>query len=123
VSELAQVEAEQHGILSVVRIRGEVDISNAADVSAAIQAVVLNTTFGVVIDLTGTTYLDSSGVAVLVRLAELLGPRRQQVSLVVPPESPIRTVLDLTGLPKAMPVHARLDEVGGAAPEVATGSD
>ena len=45
-----------------------------------------------------TTYLDSAGIAGLFRLAERLRIRRQDLRLVVPPDSPIRAVLRLTHL-------------------------
>ena len=37
MSELARVEAEHRGELCLVHIRGEVDISNARDLSAAVE--------------------------------------------------------------------------------------
>jgi len=111
VSELARVEAEQRGTLCLVRIHGEVDISNAQEVSAAIEAAVPNSALGLVVDLTDTMYLDSAGVALLLRLAERLQARRQQMSLVAPAESPIRVALELTGIPKVMRVTTRLDAI------------
>src|SRR5438093_12400727 len=99
VSELARVEAVQRGLRCLIRLHGEVDISNAKEVSATIQEAVPNDAAEVVIDLTDTAYLDSVGLSLLLRLFERLQARRQQVKLVVGAESPIRAVLELTGLP------------------------
>jgi anti-anti-sigma factor len=110
VSELARVEAEQRGILCVIRLYGEVDISNDREVLSAIEIAVPHSALRLIVDLTHTTYLDSAGLALLIRLAERLQARRQQMLIVSPPGSPVRTVLELTGLPSVVPLKARLED-------------
>jgi anti-anti-sigma factor len=110
VSELARVEAEQRGLLCVIRLHGEVDISNDKEVLAAIEMAVPHSALRLIVDLTHTTYLDSAGLALLLRLAERLQARRQQMGIVAPVESPVRTVLELTGLPRVIPLEARLED-------------
>ena len=56
------------------------------------------------------TYLDSAGVALLLRLAERLRSRRRQLHLVVPRGSPVRRVLHFTGVPRVIPLEARLED-------------
>ncbi len=110
VSELARVEAEQRGILCVIRLYGEVDISNDREVLSAIEMAVPHSALRLIVDLTHTTYLDSAGLALLMRLAERLQVRRQQMLIVSPRGSPVRTVLELTGLPAVVPLEARLED-------------
>jgi anti-anti-sigma factor len=110
VSELARVEAEHRGILCVIRINGEVDISNDREVLAAIETAVPHTALRLIVDLTHTTYLDSAGLALLLRLAERMQARRQQMRIVAPLGSPVRTVLELTGLPRVIPLEGRLED-------------
>jgi anti-sigma B factor antagonist len=110
VSELARVEAEHRGILCVIRIHGEVDISNDREVLAAIETAVPHSSLRLIVDLTHTTYLDSAGLALLLRLAERLQARRQQMRIVAPLGSPVRTVLELTGLPRVIPLEGRLED-------------
>jgi anti-anti-sigma factor len=110
VSDLARVRSEQRGHLCVVRIDGEVDISNAPVVAAAIEEAMPHEATELVIDLTGTAYLDSAGVGLLVRLAERLRHRRRMVRLVVPDDSPIRVALELSGVPRLVPVEPRLED-------------
>jgi anti-sigma B factor antagonist len=114
VSDLAHVEVEQHGSLCVLRIEGEIDISNARELSATIEAAVPNGAPTVVADLSHVTYLDSAGVKLLFLLADRLRVRRRVLRLVVPEESPIRAVLELTGLPRVAPLEAHLEEGTGA---------
>jgi hypothetical protein len=58
----------------------------------------------VVVDLTGTTYVDSAAIASFFRLSQRLRDRRQDLRLVVPPASPIRAVVELTRLSQVIPV-------------------
>jgi anti-anti-sigma factor len=107
---LARVEVDRTGQRGVIAIHGEIDISNAQEVSAAIEAVMPNAVELLVIDLSGTTYLDSAGVQLLFLLAQRLQTRRQALILVVPEEAPIRAVLELTGMPRIVRMQAVLEE-------------
>jgi anti-anti-sigma factor len=110
MSDLARVEGEQQGTLCLVRVHGEIDLSNAHEVSSAIGIAMGQEAQGLVVDLSDITYLDSAGVALLLRLAERLRARRRQLHLVVPRGSPVRRVLDFTGLPRVIPLEARLED-------------
>jgi anti-anti-sigma factor len=110
VSDLARVEGERQGTICLVRVHGEIDLSNAHEVSSAIGTVMGQETRWLVVDLSEITYLDSSGIALLLRLAERLQTRRRQLHLVVPRGSPVRRVLVFTGLPRVIPVEARLED-------------
>jgi anti-anti-sigma factor len=107
---LARVEMDRTGQRRVIAVHGEIDISNAQQVSAAIESAMPNAVEMLVIDLTGTTYLDSAGVQLLFLLAQRLQTRRQALILVVPEEAPIRAVLELTGMPRIVRMQAALEE-------------
>jgi anti-anti-sigma factor len=110
MSELASIETEQRGTIFLLRMRGEIDVSNARELSAAIDAAVPNGTHTIVMDLTDITYLDSAGVKLLMQLADRLRARRRGLRLVVPAHAPIRAVLELTGLPRLVPLDDHLEE-------------
>jgi anti-anti-sigma factor len=110
LARVERVEGEQQGTLCLVRVHGEVDLSNAQEVSAAIGNAMGQEARRLVVDLSDITYLDSAGVALLLRLAERLRARRRQLYLVVPRGSPVRRVLDFTGLPRVIPLEARLED-------------
>src|SRR2546422_4997759 len=99
MSELARLEVEEGGDMCVVRIRGEVDLSNARHLLAAIEGAAANEMRTLAIDLSGTTYMDSAGVQILFMLAERLKDRRHTLRLIVPEAATIRALLELTGLP------------------------
>ena len=106
MSELATVTATDLEGGQLLQVVGEVDLANVEIVQAAISGSVRSDTSLVVLDLSGTTYLDSTGLAMIFRLAERLSYRRQEFCLVVPPDSPIRRVLQLTSLDQVVRVEA-----------------
>ena len=106
---LALIETEDRGQSFVLRLRGEIDISNARDLFAAIDDAIPNGHATIVVDVSEVTYLDSAGVKLLVQLADRLRIRRRELRLVVPERSPIRAVLELTGLLRLIPSVERLD--------------
>jgi len=105
VSDLARVEAADLDGSRLVRVRGEIDLSNVREVTDAIGGLVPGDVTVVVLDLSDTGYLDSSGIAMIFRLAERLRYRRQELRLVVPADAPIRAVLELTKVPHVIPVQ------------------
>jgi anti-anti-sigma factor len=111
MSLLANVEASDRGGTRVVRVSGEVDLSNADEVMASIGREVPSEAARVVVDLSATSYLDSSGIAMIFRLAERLRYSRQELRLVVPAMAPIRRVVELTNMSQVIPVD---DEVTAA---------
>jgi len=82
----------------VARLVGEVDLSNVEDLGDRLEQAVSNRAHGLILDLSRVTYLDSTGVRLIYRLARKLGDRQQRLRLVVPDESRIRRVLQLAGV-------------------------
>ena len=103
------VSAQTSNGVHALRIRGEVDLTNATDVKDAIDHLASPDAPVIVVDLTETAYLDSSGIAMLFHLAERLNERRQSLRLVVPPNSPLQAALALTNLPQTIPVQPTLE--------------
>ncbi|MFC5728866.1 MULTISPECIES: STAS domain-containing protein [Nocardioides] len=109
MTDLAHVDATTVDSTTIVRVRGEIDLSNAAEVRDAIGAAVPDATTSIVLDLSDTAYLDSAGIAMIFRLAERLGYNRQELRLVVPPDAPIRAVIRLTQMDRIIPTHHSVD--------------
>ena len=57
-----------------------------------------NEALSLVLDLSGVTYLDSSGIRLVFRLSRGLRNRQQDLHLVVPAGSRVRRPLDLSGV-------------------------
>ena len=93
----------------VARLTGEVDMTNATYVGGELTRSVPNDASGLVVDLSQTRYLDSAAIELLFDLARRLRRRRQALRIVLPAESPLKRVLQLTDIASAAPVHETLD--------------
>ncbi len=107
--QLATLTSEVQGDVIVARIDGEVDMSNADPLATRLRGLLTNRSETLVVDLSPTTYLDSSGIRLLFELSDDLRRRQQQLHIVLPENSPIRRVITLTGLDQAMPTHPTLE--------------
>jgi anti-anti-sigma factor len=108
--EVGWVTVERMGRDSVIKIHGEIDISNADEVEKALDRS-MDSARRHVVDLTDTTYFDSTGIRILFSLATRLQSRRQELHIVVPENGLTRRVLELTGLAQVAPMHASLEEL------------
>jgi anti-anti-sigma factor len=113
MSDLARVETRRAGATQLVRITGELDLSNARELTDAVGQAVPDDITLVVVDLTGTTYLDSAAIASFFRLSQRLRDRRQDLRIVVPEASPVRAVVELTRLSQVIPVDESAPDLTG----------
>lgn len=108
--QLARIVPETHGDdIVVARIEGEIDLSNAQPIGNRLRELMTNRSVALIVDLGATTYLDSSGIALIFGLFDELRRRQQVLHLVVPEGSQLTRVLNITGLDRAVPTHATLD--------------
>jgi anti-sigma B factor antagonist len=98
----------------IARLIGEIDLANAKPIGSLVAGAVTNDAAGVVLDLSDTTYLDSSGVHLIFDLSERLSARQQRLGLAVPEGSRIRRVLDLVNVRAALPVEVTVDAAAAA---------
>jgi len=95
---LADVAFEERLGIPIARVRGEVDISNAAEIGTLLAAAIRQVSAGLVLDFTSTSYLDSAGLHFIFDLSKRLRDRGQRLELVVPPGSPVETVLAIVNI-------------------------
>jgi anti-anti-sigma factor len=109
VTEL-RIEREERDGAVVLRLRGEIDLANAARVGEDVRREVDNTTFALALDLRGLTYLDSAGVGLLFDLAARLRSRRQEL-VVVPADGTLPAqVIALVALDSVAIVASDVEE-------------
>jgi anti-anti-sigma factor len=99
---LADLEFETIDDVVVAHVQGEIDMSNADDLGAAITARVSSDAVGLVLDVGAVEYLDSAGIHVMFELRERLTRRGQEIRLVVGPDSPIDAALRYAGVPDTL---------------------
>jgi anti-anti-sigma factor len=110
MDELARIEIDQTPRGVVARISGEIDISNVGAVKRKLTGALTSSSPGLVVDISGTNYLDSSGVYLLFELNRALEGRQQQLCVVAPPTTPSTRVLLITGFDHIVPVTSTLED-------------
>jgi anti-sigma B factor antagonist len=77
----------------VIALAGELDLASLPAVAGPMDDVLSRPAQPVVLDLGGLTFLDSSGVALLVRIANHFGQVRTRAAT-----APVRRVIEVLGL-------------------------
>jgi anti-anti-sigma factor len=108
--ELARLSFESEGDVELARVAGEVDASNVGDLSEELLDRVSNKARAVVLDLTHTSYIDSSGISLIFDAAARLRNRRQQLRLVVPPRSFVGEVLSAVSMQESVPIDPAVSD-------------
>jgi anti-anti-sigma factor len=108
---LAELAVSAQDPWPVARLTGQVDLSNVDGLAARLEAAVTNRSEGLVLDLSGCTYLDSTGLRMLFRLARRLGDRQQGLRLVVPTVARVARVLHYAGVASVAEVVEVVDVV------------
>jgi anti-anti-sigma factor len=80
---------------------GEVDLATAPRLSQAISAALMEDRTGLVLDVSGVSFMDSTGIHALVDAARLMAEEEPLVLL--SPNVQVRRVLDLLGLDGGLP--------------------
>ena len=101
-----EVRREQIGEVEVVRVAGEIDLSNAGELVAALEE---TTQIRVALELAELTYIDSAGIRAVDQGYRVLQAQGRELVVVVPPDSPADWVFRVAGLSERVGA-ATLDE-------------
>ena len=97
-------------------VRGELDVATAPQLTEAADAVLAGSPSALVVDLTRTAFLDSSGARTLVVLARRAAAVGVLLHVVAPRGNrPVRLPLDLMELDSVVPIVNSAAELPGAA--------
>jgi anti-anti-sigma factor len=107
-------DLDRDGDVVVARLDGEIDSSNSSELRVALAARLPTAARVLALDLSGVTYLDSSGIELLFELGRSLAARRQMIRLIVPETAPIRRVLELCAMESVAPIDRDRADVLGA---------
>jgi anti-anti-sigma factor len=95
--------------IQVVAVIGEIDLSNASGLVRQVEAAVRSGRNCVVIDLSGVTHMDSTGLAALIEAHHLTQARRGRLALVAGSES-VRRTIEVRGLDRLFVIKPSRDE-------------
>jgi anti-anti-sigma factor len=92
----------------VAHICDDIDAANAMATQQQLTAMLNPDALSLIVNLSGTRYVDSAGIDMLLRLSDRLGHRRVKLILVIPDASKLRRVATIVGLADAMAIHSDL---------------
>jgi len=96
-----------------VAVRGEVDLAAAEALEAGLEAAIRESAGALVVDLSEVTFIDSSGLQVLLRARALLG-REDRALAVVCPFGAVRRVFELSGVSELFALFATREQARAA---------
>ncbi|MFC6341144.1 STAS domain-containing protein [Nocardioides hankookensis] len=103
------VTVDDRGDVSVVQMSGELDVYTAPVLREALSEQISGPATRVVVDLTGLSFMDSTGLGVLVGTRKAAVAARKSLA-VVAVDGPIMRLIAITGLEHVLEVFATVDE-------------
>ena len=97
-----------HSTRTVVTVSGEIDLATQGQLRALLNDLVVAGQVNLVLDLTGVTFLDSTGLGALIGTRRRVHAFHGSLGLVIPDES-VMKVFTITGLEKVFAIHRTLD--------------
>lgn len=97
---------------TVVSVYGELDVATAPSLREQLIEQVNDGAVRLVLDLEGLDFLDSTGLGTIIGALKRARTHGGELRLVCT-QSRIRRLFEITGLDKAVPLHASLDEAVG----------
>ena len=94
----------------VITVSGEVDLATSPELDVAIIAAIDSGTSSVAIDLTDVSFMDSSGLGVIVRGLKRCREADIDLDLVITNERVLK-VFGITGLDQVIPIHASIQDI------------
>ena len=109
-TEQLRIDRRQEGERVVVELEGELDMANAPLLQEAIENKELAAAKTVVLDLQGLTFLDSTGLRIILAAREQCWRRGQEFA-VTPGSQQVQRLLSVTGVGEHLRTIASADEM------------
>ena len=107
------LDVSQRDELTVLAVRGEVDVYTAPRLREKLVELVAQGNYHIVVDLDGVDFLDSTGLGVLVSGLKRVRTHGGDMVLVCTHQR-VLNVFEITGLTKVSSIHDSLDAAVGA---------
>jgi anti-sigma B factor antagonist len=102
-SPVLSVSEARVGHRLVVAAAGEIDIASADELREALADAASSGAAEIWLDLSAIEFMDSTGITTIVDARSLLAPRRFAV---ICPDGPVRRVIEISGIDRAIAIHA-----------------
>jgi anti-sigma B factor antagonist len=107
-----EVTSEEQDGVRVIAVRGELDLNTAPELEAPLNDALAGSP-PIVVNLTECEFIDSTGVALLVRAWQHVsdnGARNDSRFAICCPNSQVARLLQITGVDASIPLHDNLDD-------------
>jgi anti-sigma B factor antagonist len=94
--------------VAVIAVAGQIDLYSAPEFKAATLRAIEEGATRLVIDLTNTSFIDSTGLGVLIGAMKRLAPCGGSVEIVCPDTS-VQRLFEISGLARRFEIHESLD--------------
>ncbi len=105
-----QIELAPDVARYVILVSGEVDLATSPELDSAIIAALDSGASALAIDLSSVTFMDSSGLGVIVRGLKRCREAGIELDLVITNERVLK-VFGITGLDQVIPIHYALEDI------------
>lgn len=109
-----RADREHHQDVAVLSVHGEIDLGTAPAVREALLPVLEHEIGPLVLDLSEVTFMDSTGVHVLVDTLRRLEPQNRRLAIVCREGGQVHRLLALVGLLDTLTVYRSRDSAVGA---------
>jgi anti-sigma B factor antagonist len=103
-----EVEVSRVDSADVVDVRGELDAGSALGLAGPLADIATDGDCNVVLDVTGLSFMDSTGMSVLLNARRRLTRQGRQLLVVCSP-GPVMRLFELTSLVDTLRVHPSID--------------
>jgi anti-sigma B factor antagonist len=110
-----EVGSEELDGVTVIQVRGELDLSTAPQLEALIEEAAAGSPKPLLIDLSECPFIDSTGIALIVRTwQQRTGNGERGGFALCSADDQVRRLLEITGLISSVPLHEARDEAVAA---------
>lgn len=104
------VSSEQlDGGIHALTVRGELDMNTAPELEGALEQALADDGASIVLDLSECEFIDSTGIALIVRTWQRLDERDEGRLALCCINHQVRRLLDITGVEDSIPMHEQRD--------------
>lgn len=107
---MSRMEIRQGDGIPIVEVGEDLDAANAGEVQRLVAKALGPEALSLVVDLSGSRYVDSAGIDILLRLSERLERRRARLLLVIPESSRLHRLFAMVGMPEAIAIQPTVDD-------------
>jgi anti-anti-sigma factor len=108
--QLLEISNREYGRYAVVALRGELDLAGATGLRDRLRTERDEHEGRVVLDLSELTFIDSTGLSILVEYHEKTHAAGGRLILLAPREAVVKT-LHITGLDERLTIRGRIEEI------------